>query len=265
MQRVSETLTVESAAALVGSASARNLRNQIAWDLGVDIVAGRYPPDTVLLLDTEIVERFKVSRTVLREAINALASKGMLEARARTGTRVLPRQKWNMFDADVLVWHFEAGPDVGFLTSLREIRIGVEVEAAALAAMRRTNQQAAGILVFADRMEKADSTEEIAQADLQFHSAIADASQNPFMASISSLVKVALAAAFKMSSPIAAPESMAAVVHSHQRIAEAIRDSRPGEARDAMLDVIWSGFNRAAVSTSHGHVARPASRVESRI
>lgn len=265
MRRVSDTLTVESAAALVGSSSARNLRKQIAWDLGVDIVAGRYPTDTVLLLDTEIVERFKVSRTVLREAVNALAAKGMLEARARTGTKVLPRQKWNMFDADVLVWHFEAGPDVGFLSSLREIRIGVELEAAALAATRRTDRQAAQLLALAERMEKAETTEEFALADLQFHSAIAEASQNPFMASISSLVKVALAAAFKMSSPIAASESMTAVVHSHQRIAEAIRDGLPGEAREAMQDVIWSGFNRAAGRSSNGHAMRPASQVQSRI
>ena len=83
MRRASDTLTVEGTAALIGSSSTRNLRKQIVWDLGVDIVAGRYPADTVLLLDTEIVERFKVSRTVLREAVNALASKGMLEARAR--------------------------------------------------------------------------------------------------------------------------------------------------------------------------------------
>jgi DNA-binding FadR family transcriptional regulator len=71
------------------------------------------------------------------------------------------------------------------------------------------------------------------------------------------LVKVALAAAFKMSSPISAPESMAAVVHSHHRIAEAIRDRRPDAAREAMQDVIWSGFNRAAGRTHQGHSMRP--------
>jgi DNA-binding FadR family transcriptional regulator len=250
MQKAPHTLTIESVATLVGRPSARNLRNQIAWDLGVDIVAGRYPADTVLLLDTEIVDRFNVSRTVLREAVNALAAKGMLEARARIGTKVLPRQKWNMFDSDVLVWHFEAGPDVDFLTSLREIRIGVELEAAALAATRRTDTQVAELLACAARMERSVSTEEFALADLQFHSTIADASQNPFMASVSSLVKVALAAAFKISSPISAPDSMAAVVHAHHRIAEAIRHKLPAEAREAMQEVIWNGFNRAAGRTS---------------
>jgi len=252
MQGATDTLTKASVATLVGSASTRNLRSQIAWELGIDIVAGRYPANTVLQLDTEIVDRFNVSRTVLREAVNALASKGLLEARARTGTRVLPRHKWNMFDADVLVWHFEAGPDVEFLTSLREIRIGVELEAATLAASRRTDKQATQILACAARMEGSTSTEEFALADLEFHSAIADASQNPFMASISSLVKVALAAAFKMSSPISTPDSMASVVHSHHRIAEAIRDRHPSEAREAMEDVIWSGFSRAAGHAHHG-------------
>jgi DNA-binding FadR family transcriptional regulator len=246
MQNASDTLRIESVATLVGRSSARNLRDQIAWELGVDIVAGRYPADSVLHLDTEIVDRFNVSRTVLREAVNALAAKGMLEARARTGTKVLPRQKWNMFDADVLVWHFEAGPDVDFLSSLREIRIAVELQAVALAASRRSDEHVANLLICADRMAHATTTEEFALADLEFHSTIADASENPFMASISSLVKVALAAAFTISSPVSAPQSMAEVVQSHRRIAEAIRDKFPARARRAMQEVIWSGFNRAA-------------------
>lgn len=237
---------LENIAALVGRMPARGLREQVVRALGIDIVSGRYPADALLQLDTEIVDRFRVSRTVLREAVNALAAKGMIEARARIGTKVLPRRKWNMFDPDVLVWHFEAGPDVEFLTSLREIRLGVELEAASLAAERRSDQQAARLLSCADRMEKATTTEQFAVADLEFHSVIAEASENPFMASISSLVKVALAAAFTISSPITAPQSMAAVVRSHRRIAEAIREQVPEDARKAMQTVIWDGFNRAA-------------------
>jgi DNA-binding FadR family transcriptional regulator len=246
MQDRAEAVRLENIAALVGGLPARGLRDQVIRELGIDIVAGRYPVNALLQLDTEIIDRFKVSRTVLREAINALAAKGMIEARARIGTKVLPRRKWNMFDADVLVWHFEAGPDVEFLRSLREIRIGVELEAASLAAERRSEQQAAILLACADRMEQATTTEQFAIADLEFHSTIADASENPFMASISSLVKVALAAAFTISSPIAAPHAMAGVVRSHRRIAEAIRDRAPKKAREAMQTVIWDGFNRAS-------------------
>ena len=249
MQDRLEDLRLGNIAALVGRIPARGLRDQVIRELGIDIVSGRYPVDALLQLDTEIIDRFSVSRTVLREAVNALAAKGMIEARARIGTKVLPRRKWNMFDADVLVWHFEAGPDVEFLRSLREIRIGVELEAASLAAERRSDQQVEGLLACTDRMEQARTTEQFALADLEFHSIIAEASENPFMASISSLVKVALAAAFTISSPIAEPQSVARVVRSHRRIAEAIRDKVPEEARRAMQTVIWDGFNHAAGRT----------------
>lgn len=249
MQDRAEEFGLANIEALVGRIPARGLRDQVIRELGIDIVAGRYPSDALLQLDTEIIDRFRVSRTVQREAINALAAKGMIEARARVGTRVLPRRKWNMFDADVLVWHFEAGPDLQFLTSLREIRIAVEMEAAGLAAERRSEEQAAWLVGCADRMEQARTTEQFALADLEFHSTIAEASENPFMASISSLVKIALAAAFTISSPIAAPPSMSTVVRSHRRIAEAIRDRQPDEARQAMQTVIWDGFNRAAGRT----------------
>lgn len=233
-------------ASIAGRVPLRNLHSQVLWQLGVAIVGGVYAEGEILPSDTELLQRFAVSRTVLREALKTLAAKGMIEARARVGTRVLPRKRWNLFDADVLAWHFETGPDVAFLRSLSEIRIGVEVESAALAADRRSPEQAAALIACASRLADAKSAEEFARTDLEFHRAVAEASGNPFMASISALVELALTAVFTISSPMAEEGDMMATVRAHGRIAEAIEAQNADEAREAMKAVIAEGFERAA-------------------
>ena len=132
-------------AALSGRNPARNLHSDVLWELGLAIVSGRYAEGEILPSDSELLDRFGVSRTVLREALKTLAAKGLIEARARIGTRVLPRNRWNLFDGDVLAWFFELGPEVSFLRSLAEVRIGIEIEAAALAAERCGPEEAAAL------------------------------------------------------------------------------------------------------------------------
>jgi DNA-binding FadR family transcriptional regulator len=222
--------------------------------LGVAIVGGDYPEGSILPSDTELLQRFEVSRTVLREALKTLAAKGMIEARARIGTRVLPRRRWNLFDADVLAWHFETGPDVEFLRSLSEIRIGVELESAALAAQRRTDEQAEALIACAERMGEATSAEQFARTDLEFHRTVAEASGNPFMASISALVELALTAAFTISSPVEDAAAMVGTVKAHGRIADAIKAGNADEAREAMKAVISEGFGRAAGRMASGKI-----------
>lgn len=233
-------------AALSGRNLARNLHSDVLWDLGFAIVSGQYPQGSILPPDTDLLDQFRVSRTVLREALKTLAAKGLIEARARIGTRVLPRNRWNLFDADVLAWHFELGPEVSFLQSLAEVRIGIEIEAAALAAERRTDEQARMLLDTVERMEAAETPEDFARHDLDFHKSVADASGNPFMASISALVEMALTAAFTISSPVNEPEALSQTVMVHRNIAKAILEKRPDGARDAMRIAIAEGFARAA-------------------
>src|SRR5690554_3686810 len=160
-------------AAIAGRTLPRNLHSLVLGQLGLAIVGGEFAEGSILPADAELLQRFGVSRTVLREALKTLAAKGMIEARARIGTRVLPRERWNLFDADVLAWHFEMGPDVGFLRSLAEVRIGIEIEAAALAAERASPEQAAGLADAVERMAAAATPADFARHDLEFHKAVA--------------------------------------------------------------------------------------------
>ena len=236
----------ELIALLTGRRPARNLHSDVLWRLGIGIVSGRYPENAILPTDSELLAEFGVSRTVLREALKTLAAKGMIEARARIGTRVLPRERWNLFDADVLAWHFELGPDLGFLRSLAEVRIGIEIEAAALAAERRTEAQAEQLLALAEQLGHATSAEDFARRDMEFHRAVALISANPFMASISALVELALTASFAISSPMNVPGALEGTALAHGRIAQAIADGQADAAREAMRAVISEGISRAA-------------------
>ena len=110
---------------------------EVARSVGVDIIAGRYAEGGRLPGDAELTARFGVSRPVLRESVKTLVAKGLLTTKARVGTVVRERGAWNMFDADVLAWHLDAGIDRRFLNDLAEIRLAVEPRAAALAAGRR--------------------------------------------------------------------------------------------------------------------------------
>jgi len=225
---------------------ARTLQSQVVDGLGIAIVGGEFPPEPTLPSDAALQERFGVSRTVLREALKALAAKNLITSRARIGTVVLPRREWSLFDPDVLSWHFETGPDVAFLRSLAEIRIGLELESVALAAERRSDVQLKQMFACVEGMADADDTAAFARSDLDFHRAVAEASGNPFMASITGLVDLVLATAFTISSPVEDGDARDVTVGHHRRIAEAI-DARDAEgARRAMRIVIAEGFDRAA-------------------
>ncbi len=61
-------------ASIAGRVPMRNLHSLVLWQLGVAIVGGDYPEGSILPSDTELLARFSVSRTVLREALKTLTA-----------------------------------------------------------------------------------------------------------------------------------------------------------------------------------------------
>jgi DNA-binding FadR family transcriptional regulator len=223
----------------------RTHHGHVMRDLGLKIISGAYPENSILPGDAELLERFGVSRTVLREALKTLAAKGLIQPKAKIGTRVLERSRWNLFDPDILVWHFEAGASAQFLSSIVEMRLALEPEAAGLAALRRTDAQLEKLYHWVEKMGSAhESAQDFVYSDLQFHIAIADASGNPFMRSISALIEVALVTTFTISSPIPNSESHIISVARHAAIADAIKVGDVEAAKEAMRVVIREGADR---------------------
>ncbi|GGD97858.1 GntR family transcriptional regulator [Aureimonas endophytica] len=218
---------------------------QVVDELGRAIVSGRYEVGSILPGDDELCAHFGFSRTVLREAMKTLAAKNLVQPKARVGTRILEKSRWNLFDSDVLAWRFEAGLDEDLLVHLGEIRAAFEPEAAALAARRADPADVARLYEIARRLaDPSHNKASIAKVDLEFHLAIAEVSKNPFMLSISSLIEAALAISFKLSSPASDPVLISECAANHLAIVDAIAAGDERATRAAMLTVIGVGVDR---------------------
>lgn len=171
----------------------RRLHGAIANRLGAAIVAGEHASGDALPAETMLAARFDVSRSAVREAVQALAAKGLVESRPRTGTRVLPRARWNLLDPDVLGWAFADQPDADFVHSLFELRAIVEPAAARLAAGRRDRADLKAMRDALAAMRRHTlATEAGRAADRQFHDAVLRATRNDVLVTLSAGIAAAV-------------------------------------------------------------------------
>ena len=220
---------------------------QVSRALGTEILAGEYKPGANLPAEAELLARFQISRTALREVLKTLAAKGLIASKTRVGTRVLDPSRWNYFDPDILAWKVSLGLDSAFRINLTEIRQAIEPLAAALAAKRRTGAQVRELRSLVRAMAAPDhSRHSFAEADLRFHLAIGVASGNPMIRSIGAVIEAALVAAFSLSSPTDDRAQQEKTVALHEAIVDAIEAKAPEAAREAMLAVIEAGVRRFA-------------------
>jgi len=217
------------------------LHGVIARDLGMKIVSGHYAPGDILDGEIAASEERSVSRTAYREGVRILAAKGLVDSRPKTGTRVSARDRWHLLDPDVLSWIFEQEPDERLLSSLFELRKIVEPQSAALAARRRTEGQLRVMAEGLDGMARHSLANEAGRlADQNFHTALLEASDNPFLVSLTSGVAAAITwtTVFKQRvMPLRRDP-----VPDHLRVYEAILAGDPDAARDAMEKLVDMAF-----------------------
>jgi len=183
---------------LSGRQSARNFHSYVINEVGRAIVAGVMPVGSSLPGDAEMMDRFGVSRTVLREALKTLEAKGLVEARAKVGTRVLPQARWNLFDRQVLAWKLESGPSPGFLQAFHAVREGLEVQAARLAARHREAEHVRLLHYWLNqRAVMTLQPEPFALAEFEIHRVLTEASGNPFLRAASAVMEFGVAVAVK--------------------------------------------------------------------
>ena len=212
----------------------RNLFAQTVDQLGSHIVGGNYKPGDTLPNEAVLCRELGASRSVVREAVKSLASKGLLELRTRIGTRVLPSAHWNLLDIDVLGWRYTSMPRTQFFRELFEIRRMIEPNAAALAAERANDADIETIAAAYRDMEAADhDSDEAIDADVRFHRGILAAGHNELLVQMGSLISAGLLVSFRISS-----QSFEAVLPQHARVLEAIRSRDAGAARAAMEQLL---------------------------
>ena len=153
----------------------KRIADQVFDQLHELILHGEFKPGEKIMTERELAESFQVSRTSVRDAINKLVVMGMLEQRQGQGTFVSrPGGKTHSYMTKVMESQNASMRD------LLEVRMGLECNAAALAAQRAQGND----IEFMERSLK-EIEEEVkagrlgSDADTQFHMAIAYATHNP--------------------------------------------------------------------------------------
>jgi DNA-binding FadR family transcriptional regulator len=152
----------------------RSLTHQLAARLTADIVEGRLTSGSRLPTEQEMVAANGVSRTVVREAIAALRADGLVVVRQGVGAFVAAKVR-RPFRIDV-----DGLRSLRQALDIMELRTGIEIEAAGLAAERATAAQVRKIADGYAAVDRAiDRGETAIDEDFAFHVSIAEATGNP--------------------------------------------------------------------------------------
>ena len=245
----------DSVAALCSPAMTRprlqNFHDQVVVALGRSIVAGTYAVGVQLPTETQLAQTYGASRLIIREAMKSLAAKGLVSIRPRTGTHVLPRIQWNLFDPAVLSWHGVASFDKKLIADLVELRRAIEPLSARLAAERGTPQDIAELRMAYAAMAAAGGGDDYMQADLRFHGAIVRASGNQFILQLETALSAVWKTSFRASTDAWGPDAQALALH--KTLLDAIESRNPKAAEEANFALIARANVR--ITASSGLVA----------
>ncbi|WP_246018403.1 FadR/GntR family transcriptional regulator [Pelagibacterium montanilacus] len=215
---------------------------QVASALRQAIMAGTFRPGDKLPSEAKLTESHKVSRTVVREAIAALRSDGLVEPRRGAGVFVLePVAPPGLPFQDI------DHARISSIIELLELRSAVEMEAAALAAVRRSPAQDEAIIrrhhAVGDCIDKAIPT---AADDFALHNAIAEATNNPRFVEFMALIgKAAIPrATLAPAQELASTAYLNQLHEEHGRIVAAISNGDAEAAREAMREHLQGSQRR---------------------
>jgi DNA-binding FadR family transcriptional regulator len=215
-------------------AAARKLSRGLFEQLADQIKSGRLAPGERLPTEQELTRAARVSRTVVREAVAALRAEGLVVTRQGVGAFVSAAPQHAPFRIDP-----ERMESLDDILNVMELRLGVEIESAGLAAERATKPQVRAIGAALEALDRAaEGGKSAIDEDLEFHRAIANATGNPEFARFLQFIGRHLIPRRSVSG---LPESMGGqraylelIQEEHHRIADAIRDGDPKAAREAM-------------------------------
>ncbi|WP_309679427.1 FadR/GntR family transcriptional regulator [Polaromonas sp.] len=235
----------------------RSLVGEIVESLAARIRDGQLQPGDKLPTEAEIMTRFDVSRTVVRESLSKLQASGLVETRHGIGTFVLPPQEPGNFR--IMAEDFATVADV---ISVLELRISLETEAAGLAAQRRTPENLTALEnalhAFQDSIEH-DS--DAVPPDFQFHMEVARATGNRHFADLMTYLGTMIIPRTRVNTAHNAPEGrlnyLRRVHGEHESIYNAISNQDAEAARAAMRTHLSNSRERLRRG-SNVHTIQPA-------
>ena len=215
-------------------ASEAKLSRRLFEQLAGEIRSGRLTPGARLPTEQALTRAARVSRTVVREAVAALRAEGLVITRQGVGAFVSPEAERAPFRIEP-----ERLASLDSILNVMELRLGVEIESAGLAAERASKAEVRAVGAALQAIEHAIAGERSAvEEDIAFHRAIAEATGNPEFARFLQFIGRHL---IPRRTVTGLPERMggqraylALIQEEHRRIYHAIAAGEPKAAREAM-------------------------------
>lgn len=212
----------------------RSLAQELVAELSEKIRSGEIKRGDKLPTESAIMEEQGVSRTVVREALSRLQASGLVETRHGIGTFVLdtPSPSGFRIDPATVV-------TLRDVVAILELRIGLEVESAGLAAQRRSDEQLAAMRQALDALSySASHSGDAVVSDFQFHLLIAEATGNRYFTDIMSHLGTSIIPRTRLNSAKIAQDDqqhyLARLSREHEQIFEAVARKDSDAARAAM-------------------------------
>jgi DNA-binding FadR family transcriptional regulator len=213
------------------------LHERAAVLLAADIVSGRLAPGTQFPSAEEIVERFGVSRTVAREALQTVSMLGLVRVQHGKRTEVLDADGWDVLSPVVQEALRRENCHLPVWRDLYEFRLLIEPQAAAWMAERASERDLARLAAIAEGMvarSEASDRAALLAADKEFHRLIARAGGNRILATFSRNFWESVSVLWLESH--LTTEGMHEIAAQHQKIADAITRREPEAAAAAMTE-----------------------------
>ena len=222
------------------------LSDRLAALLAAHVESGGLAPGDRLPTEQQLAQAHGVSRTVVREAIHQLRSRGLLVSRQGSGVYVskAARNHALSFDAAVL-------ESIEAVVQVREVRRALEGETAALAATRASRVQVAALRRALRAIDKstAEGGDGVAE-DLAFHRALTEAAGNPHFGRLLEFLEHYLAEAMRVTRGNEAHrlDFMEDVRAEHRAIVDAVAARQPSLARRRAVEHMRRGDRRLQIA-----------------
>ncbi|MEX2631013.1 MAG: FadR/GntR family transcriptional regulator [Tistlia sp.] len=241
------------------------LTEKVARALMEEITGGGYEVGDWLPPEQVLASRFGVSRTVLREAISQLKAEGLVQGFQGRGIMVASNRLPQTF-----VLAPGTGTEIEAVMKIIELRMGVETEAAGLAALHRTPRDLREMRTAIEEMARALEASDVelgVEADLRYHRALCIATRNPHYLSFYEFLSQFLRENISVSRRHSARrrQRSAEAQREHQAVYDAIEAGDPEAARQAMRRHVDNTARRLAAVASEetpGPAAPDSSRLD---
>ncbi len=206
------------------------LVDRVVNEIQHQIMAGQFTPGMMLPPERELCEQLGVSRTVLREAVRTLVSRGLLETHPGVGTIVQEVTSDHVRQPLAMILTQSGNINLDHLNQVRQI---LEVEIIRLAALEATAEEIERLKLLYNQMEDtAGKPAAYATLDGDFHRTLAEITHNPFLVILLDTIREAMESVRIL--VFDHPGLIAIVNEDHRRMVELIEMHDPEAAGKAM-------------------------------